>query len=158
MIKTVVLFTSTIPVWPWTYRIWVTFLNFICASLLPVVCRLNFAQEWPDCCICLVMIQQLFSSPFFDCKTTPLCTYLVLSLCRSFWRHVLLPSSHPPEGDGLIWRMAHENNGPLNDIVVLWRVCSLFVFFCISIFRWSSNVFILRLIINYDHVYYFDRV
>ena len=47
------------------------------------------------------------------------CVIISLSLCRSFWRHVLLPSSHPPVGNGLVWAMAHERNGPLKEIAIL---------------------------------------
>lgn len=45
--------------------------------------------------------------------------FLGLTNGRSFWRHVLLPSSHPPDGNGLVWRMVHERNGPLKEIAVL---------------------------------------
>jgi len=33
-----------------------------------------------------------------------------MSTCRSFCCHVLLPSSHPPDDNGLVWQMAHEHD------------------------------------------------
>lgn len=38
-----------------------------------------------------------------------------LLLCRSFWRHVLLPSVHKPEGDGIHWLTVYDNSAKMND-------------------------------------------
>ena len=47
------------------------------------------------------------------------CTNFVL-FCRTFWRHLFLPSGHKPEGNGLQWE--HNNDLDPNGLLLLWRM------------------------------------
>lgn len=43
--------------------------------------------------------------------------FLGLFRRRTFWRHVLLPSAHSAEGNGLTWRTVNDSN----DIFINWQ-------------------------------------